>query len=74
MIALAVKLAVWLPPKLLSVWLGGLKMRIAEARQAAPEPRRPASEAQRKEHPVAVAGRQLARYGLVVVIAWIGAL
>jgi uncharacterized membrane protein YkgB len=26
------------------------------------------------EHPVAVAGRQLVRYGLVVVIAWIGAL
>src|ERR1700739_1209990 len=46
----------------------------AGARQAAPEPRRPASEAQKKEHPVAVAGRQLVRYGLVVVIAWIGAL
>jgi reactive chlorine resistance protein C len=26
------------------------------------------------EHPVAIAGRLLARYGLVVVIAWIGAL
>jgi reactive chlorine resistance protein C len=26
------------------------------------------------EHPVAAAGRQLVRYGLVVVIAWIGAL
>jgi hypothetical protein len=26
------------------------------------------------EHPIAVAGRQLARYGVVVVIAWIGAL
>jgi len=48
--------------------------RPAEARQAAPEPRRPASEAQKGEHPVAVAGRQLVRYALVVVIAWIGAL
>jgi reactive chlorine resistance protein C len=26
------------------------------------------------EHPVAVAGRQILRYGLVIVIAWIGAL
>src|SRR5260370_2135279 len=26
------------------------------------------------EHPVAIAGRLLVRYGLVVVIAWIGAL
>jgi uncharacterized membrane protein YkgB len=46
----------------------------AEARQPAPEPRRPASAAGKKEHPIAVAGRQLVRYGLVVVIAWIGAL
>jgi hypothetical protein len=26
------------------------------------------------EHPVAVVGRQVVRYGLVIVIAWIGAL
>jgi uncharacterized membrane protein YkgB len=32
------------------------------------------AEAPTTEHPVAVAGRQLVRYGLVVVIAWIGAL
>jgi reactive chlorine resistance protein C len=48
--------------------------RPAEARQAAPEPGRPSREARKGEHPVAVAGRQLVRYGLVVVIAWIGAL
>jgi reactive chlorine resistance protein C len=46
----------------------------AEARQAAAESRRPVSEARKREHPIAVAGRQLVRYGLVVVIAWIGAL
>jgi reactive chlorine resistance protein C len=46
----------------------------AETRQAAPESRRPVSEARKREHPIAVAGRQLVRYGLVVVIAWIGAL
>jgi reactive chlorine resistance protein C len=46
----------------------------AEARQAAAESRRPVSEARTREHPIAVAGRQLVRYGLVVVIAWIGAL
>jgi reactive chlorine resistance protein C len=46
----------------------------AEARQAGPEPRRAASEARNDEHPIAVAGRQLVRYALVVVIAWIGAL
>jgi uncharacterized membrane protein YkgB len=46
----------------------------AEARQPGPEPRRPASGAWAEEHPVSVAGRQLVRYGLVVVIAWIGAL
>jgi reactive chlorine resistance protein C len=34
----------------------------------------PASVAVTAEHPVAVAGRLLVRYGLVVVIAWIGAL
>ncbi len=34
----------------------------------------PASAAVTAEHPVAVAGRLLVRYGLVVVIAWIGAL
>src|SRR5215469_2767258 len=48
--------------------------RPAEARQPAAESRGPASEAQRREHPVAVAGQQVVRYGLVVVIAWIGAL
>ena len=41
---------------------------------AAPESRRPASEIQQREHPVAAAGRQVVRYGLVVVIAWMGAL
>jgi len=48
----------------------------AEARQPEPEPRWPASgaSARNEEHPVAVAGRLLLRYGLVVVIAWIGAL
>src|SRR5438132_10259983 len=34
----------------------------------------PAAAAVAAEHPVAIAGRLLARYGLVVVIAWIGAL
>ena len=34
----------------------------------------PASAAVTAEHPAAVAGRLLVRYGLVVVIAWIGAL
>ena len=34
----------------------------------------PAAAAAAAEHPVATAGRQLVRYGLVVVIAWIGAL
>jgi uncharacterized membrane protein YkgB len=34
----------------------------------------PAAAAVTAEHPVAVAGRLLVRYGLVVVIAWIGAL
>jgi uncharacterized membrane protein YkgB len=33
-----------------------------------------ASAAVTAEHPVAIAGRLLVRYGLVVVIAWIGAL
>jgi reactive chlorine resistance protein C len=46
----------------------------AEEDQAVASPRQPASQAPTKEHPVAVAGRQLVRYGLVVVIAWIGAL
>src|SRR5260370_9485652 len=32
------------------------------------------AQAQTTEHPVALAGRQFVRYGLVVVIAWIGAL
>jgi len=53
--------------------LGRAHQRPAEARQPGPEPR-PAGEGRNKEHPVAVAGRQLVRYGLVVVIAWIGAL
>jgi|SRR5215831_6312202 len=35
---------------------------------------RPAAAAGTAEHPLATAGRHLARYGLVVVIAWIGAL
>ena len=34
----------------------------------------PAAAAAAAEHPVATVGRQLVRYGLVVVIAWIGAL
>jgi uncharacterized membrane protein YkgB len=34
----------------------------------------PATAAAAAEHPVATIGRQLVRYGLVVVIAWIGAL
>jgi reactive chlorine resistance protein C len=34
----------------------------------------PAAAAVMAEHPVATIGRQLVRYGLVVVIAWIGAL
>ena len=34
----------------------------------------PAPPAVTAEHPVAIAGRLLVRYGLVVVIAWIGAL
>ena len=34
----------------------------------------PAAAAVTTEHPLATAGRHLARYGLVVVIAWIGAL
>ena len=34
----------------------------------------PATAAATAEHPPATAGRHLARYGLVVVIAWIGAL
>ena len=34
----------------------------------------PAAAAVTAEHPLATAGRQLVRYGLVVVIAWIGAL
>ncbi len=34
----------------------------------------PAAAAVAAEHPVAIAGRLLVRYGLVVVIAWIGAL
>jgi len=46
----------------------------AETRQAAAESGRPPSEPGQPEHPVAMAGRQLVRYGLVVVIAWIGAL
>ena len=53
---------------------GKAPRRPVEARQAAPESRRPVSEARKREHPIAVAGRQLVRYGLVVVIAWIGAL
>ena len=35
---------------------------------------RPATAAVTAEHPLATAGRHLARYGLVVVIAWIGVL
>ena len=34
----------------------------------------PAAAAVMAEHPLATAGRHLARYGLVMVIAWIGAL
>ena len=46
----------------------------AKAPHAAPKSRGPASEARKNEHPIAAAGRHLVRYGLVVVIAWIGAL
>ena len=48
----------------------------AEAGQPEPEPRGPESGAspRNEEHPIAVAGLQLVRYGLAVVIAWIGAL
>src|ERR1700757_5256998 len=42
--------------------------------QAAAGPRTPASPPRQREHPIAVAGRQLVRCALVVVIAWIGAL
>jgi len=45
-----------------------------EARQAAPGSRQPAGEVRQQEHPIAAAGRQLVRYALVVVIAYIGAL
>jgi hypothetical protein len=34
----------------------------------------PQTAAAAEEHPLAQAGRLLVRYGLVVVIAWIGAL
>jgi reactive chlorine resistance protein C len=44
------------------------------AGQASAGPRAPASLPRQPEHPLAVAGRQLVRYALVVVIAWIGAL
>src|SRR5262247_3256513 len=36
--------------------------------------RSPATSAMAAEHPLATAGRLMVRYGLVVVIAWIGAL
>lgn len=38
------------------------------------EARRHTAEAPKAEHPAALVGRQFVRYGLVVVIAWIGAL
>jgi reactive chlorine resistance protein C len=46
----------------------------AQARGQATEAGRHHYEAPKAEHPVAVVGRQLVRYALVVVIAWIGAL
>jgi reactive chlorine resistance protein C len=45
-----------------------------EKDQAGLSSRQPAGQGPATEHPIAVAGRQLVRYGLVVVIAWIGAL
>ncbi len=36
--------------------------------------RQPDNAITKAEHPVAVVGRQVVRYGLVIVIAWIGAL
>jgi reactive chlorine resistance protein C len=53
---------------------GTARQHPAQERQAAREADRPPDEAQTREHPVAVAGRQVVRYGLVIVIAWIGAL
>jgi reactive chlorine resistance protein C len=52
----------------------GTRRHAAEARQPTAEARPDTAQAPKAEHPVAVAGRQWVRYGLVVVIAWIGAL
>jgi uncharacterized membrane protein YkgB len=50
-------------------------MRITERGSAVLRSNNPrAAAAVTAEHPVAIAGRLLVRYGLVVVIAWIGAL
>ena len=43
-------------------------------RQAFPEQRGAAAKAHAGEHPIAATGRHLVRYGLAIVIAWIGAL
>lgn len=50
------------------------QQRPADAPQPGPDPRRPGSPTRNQDHPIAVVGRQLVRYALVVVIAWIGAL
>src|SRR5260370_38069614 len=53
----------------------GQQMKITSPRSAPVRPGHPpAAAAGTAEHPAATAGRLLVRYGLVVVIAWIGAL
>ena len=49
-------------------------MRITSPGSATVLTSNPPAAAVAAEHPVAIAGRLLVRYGLVVVIAWIGAL
>jgi hypothetical protein len=50
-------------------------MKITSHRSATSRTSKPvAATAVTAEHPVAIAGRLLVRYGLAVVIAWIGAL
>jgi reactive chlorine resistance protein C len=49
-------------------------MKITSHRSATLRTSNPVAAAVTAEHPVAIAGRLLVRYGLAVVIAWIGAL
>lgn len=49
-------------------------MRITSRGSAVARSTNPPAPAIAAEHPVAIAGRLLVRYGLAVVIAWIGAL